>query len=653
MTPKTIRIFKEARSLFWPWLAIMTAAALPLLERSWSAGSGTASLWGIHQLIEPASFLGFFIGLPLLATLSLGNEFQGRTISLLLSQPVGRTEIWSEKMIVAFAAVLSAASLFCITAWSALRQDPAIGMISAALMIPMLASAPFWTLLARSTLGGLALNALNAAIPVVWLNRRDWIPQSPLARSVTIFAVLCYAGVMLWLGWRRLARFEVTGGIAGDDLLTATPGIVPKALAGFLAESFRSRPTGAVLNLIRKEFRLLRPVWLISLLAIPIWICLPLFPHNSLDESIPAFVLVVAFVPLVAVLSGTLSLGEERTSGTHSLHLTLPVSSLRQWLIKLAMAMFTSLVCAALLPILALLVSKSFFGAALLPVDYGHWISWLLPVSLLTFASFWCACTVNGTVRAALCVFPILLALALAGKFGDWAANAFDDKGALLFVASKLGLFANFHFTNSVANINPIATVAPLTFVLLILLLPVSVVALLQTRWLFRKQLQDSPLFVVRRLLPLAITVFLCSFSLATANNFVFEAKKQMWAMFRETHDAIEKAQPGLAIPGDSNFGAANPLQLTLEDLNKAAPLSERTQRWLRGAQITVSHDAPHFSGHDCCRANSELASGLFTILPNKAHPWYSATIHLPTGTVCTVSFQTSSQLGVLGGVCK
>jgi len=651
MTPKTIRIFKEARSLFWPWLAVMTAAALPLLERSWSVGSGAAPLWGIHQVIEPASFLGFFIGLPLLATLSLGNEFQCRTIPLLLSQPVGRTEIWSEKIIVALAAVLSAASLFCITGWNVLQQDPAIGFISAALMIPMVASATFWTLLARSTLGGLALNALNAAIPVVWLNRRDWIPQSALTRSVTLFAVLCYSGVMLWLGRRRIARFEVTGGIAGDDLLTAGPDFMPRALAGILTEWFRSRPTGALLNLIRKEFRLLRPVWLISLLAIPIWISLPLFGHTSENESLPAILLfmAVAFTPLIAVLAGTLSLGEERTSGTHSLHLTLPVPSRRQWLIKLAMAMFTSLVCAALLPNLALIISKSIFGSTLLPVDSGHWIAWVLPVSLLTFASFWCACTVNGTVRAALCVFPILIALFLASRFGDWVANAFNSSGGLVFVASKLGLFANFWFTNAVANVNPFATVAASTFVLVILLVPVLVAAVLQSRWLFRNQLQDSALFVVRRLLPLAIIVFLCSFSLVSFNNFVFAAKRQMWAMFRETHDAIDKAQPGLAIPDNTNLDAAHPLQLTLQDLNKAAPLSGRTQRWLRNALITVVPEKPHFGGHYCCGANSEV----FTILPDKAHPWYSATIHLPSGIVCTMSFQAARQLGILGGVCK
>lgn len=495
MSAKSTRLVKEARSVFWPWLAVISAATVPLLERSWSAGSGAVPLWGIYQGIEPASFLGFFIGLPLLATLSLGNEFQCRTVALLLSQPVSRTEIWSEKLIVALAAVLSAASLFCITGRKVIQQDPAIGMISAALMIPMVASAPFWTLLARSTLGGLALNALNAAIPVVWLNRRDWIPQSALSRSVTLFAVVCYSGVMLWLGRRSLARFEVTGGPASDDLLMAGPNV----LRGAVSEWFRCRPTGLLVNLVRKEFRLLRPVWLISLLAIPIWICLPLFGHTS-DKSIPAFILVVAFIPLVAVLAGSLSLGEERTSGTHSLHLTLPASSRRQWLIKLALAMFTSLVCAALLPILALIVSKMFFGVALLPVDSGHWISWLLPVSLLTFASFWCACTVNGTVRAALCVFPVLIAIYLAGGFGDWAANLLFAAGRLQFVFSSLGLFANFRFTNAVSNLNLFVDAALPYLFFALWVVPTLLFAVTQSSRLFRKQLQESKLFVLRRL---------------------------------------------------------------------------------------------------------------------------------------------------------
>ena len=54
---------------------------------------------------------------------------------------------------------------------------------------------------------------------------------------------------------------------------------------------------------------------------------------------------------MIAILAGSLSLGEERTSGTHAWHMTLPVSALRQWLIKLFMALFAGFVGAGLLPL--------------------------------------------------------------------------------------------------------------------------------------------------------------------------------------------------------------------------------------------------------------------------------------------------------------
>ena len=134
---------------------------------------------------------------------------------------------------------------------------------------------------------------------------------------------------MLWLGGRMLARFQATGGMAGDDLLMAGPDVMPGALAGWL----RCRPTGAVLNLIRKELRLLRPVWLISLLAAVGWACLTLFGllhERGFSRNFETAVVIVGVVStlMIAILAGSLSLGEERTSGTHAWHLTLPVSAL-------------------------------------------------------------------------------------------------------------------------------------------------------------------------------------------------------------------------------------------------------------------------------------------------------------------------------------
>ncbi|MBI2150282.1 MAG: hypothetical protein HYU27_06720 [Acidobacteria bacterium] len=51
---------------------------------------------------------------------------------------------------------------------------------------------------------------------------------------------------------------------AGGDLLMTSPNVMRGALAGLL----RCRPTGAFLNLIRKEARLLWPPRLLTLLAI-------------------------------------------------------------------------------------------------------------------------------------------------------------------------------------------------------------------------------------------------------------------------------------------------------------------------------------------------------------------------------------------------
>jgi ABC-type transport system involved in multi-copper enzyme maturation permease subunit len=148
MNAKTTRIVKEARPLFWPWCAVTLAGALPLVSGShagWTEGIGAG---------------GFFGGILLLATLSFGNEFQHRTLSLLLSQPVDRMEIWREKLSVTIVVVLSAALVFYYGWRSVLQQDPQLRVFAGVYVISAIASATLWTLFARSTLGGIALNIL-------------------------------------------------------------------------------------------------------------------------------------------------------------------------------------------------------------------------------------------------------------------------------------------------------------------------------------------------------------------------------------------------------------------------------------------------------------------------------------------------------------
>ena len=145
MNARMIRMKKEARALFWAWCAVVTAGALPVIL--------------LNSYTKKLNLLSFFVGVPLLAALSLGNEFQQRTLTLWLTQPFSRMQLWGEKISVMLAAALSAAlvsgiGVFYFT-WPQLDFTWRVAAMVCVLVGT--ASAPFWTLAARSTIGGFAL----------------------------------------------------------------------------------------------------------------------------------------------------------------------------------------------------------------------------------------------------------------------------------------------------------------------------------------------------------------------------------------------------------------------------------------------------------------------------------------------------------------
>jgi len=189
---RAIRLKKEARGLFWPWCAVMIAGALPVLLPH----SSTAVKLNV---------LGFFFGIPLLATLSLGNEFYHHTFSLWLSQPASRMQLWGEKMSVMCAAVLSAGVVtmagmffFALPEMNLTYNKAA----AVAYVLVTIASATYWTLAARSTAGGfiligcifwmfyLFLGEVESLPPrdgVFYTHLRLSQPRSPFSRSPSVF----------------------------------------------------------------------------------------------------------------------------------------------------------------------------------------------------------------------------------------------------------------------------------------------------------------------------------------------------------------------------------------------------------------------------------------------------------------------------------
>jgi len=652
---QTTRLIKEARSLLLPWCVICIAGVLHLfLPPSWSKTG-----W-IREGLTP---FGFFFGLPFLAALSFGNEFQNRTFQLLLSQPADRMQIWREKMTVTVVAILSAAMVYFF-GWStgSFQFDQFFEALTVLVVIASITSVTYWTLVARSTIGGFALYGIGCSlvfqIPYVIFQvcNFNYLHFSPAETMRVIYvggAIITsvYAPLMLWLGRRKLVQFQLTGGTAGDDLLMAGPNVVPE----YLVRWFRCRPTGATLNLVRKELRLLRPLWMIMILVIPVWVCVTIIiqflpEHAStgkLSTDLRATLLGLAFVtaiPIISFLAGAMSMGEERTSGTHSWHMTLPVSSGLQWIIKLGVGLSTALVCAGLIPLLVLNIG------GLQPPQHDEMV-WLIDVLLFCLVGFWCACVANGTVRAIVWVAPVILAIGLVAQFGDWVAHEVSSVFGTLFEVISSRFDAGLKFTKSVSNIDLYGSpLLPPLFITLVIV-PLALFMVAQSYRLFRAQVQENRLSILRPLLPVVTFAFLCTFTVMSFLAFVDQAKQQMWTMFRETHEAIVVAQPIM-----EKQDTVQPLQLTGEDLYKATPLSEQTRRWLHNASITVVPETPKHSGPYCCGGNSRGYRGLSL---GKTHSWYSAMIHLENGSQCVLSFQANQSprgtyyFGILGGKCE
>src|SRR5262249_26755023 len=154
MSALAIQLPKEARQRLWPWLAVTVGGLVSLAYMS-----RHSSTWNPIDNLLPFIFpLGSFLVLPLLASLPLGSEFQHGTFTTLLAQPIEQRELWLQKWIVTLAAILPPAVLYlmgCHLLWEFGREFwMAAGWIAAAT-----AGAMAWTLIARSTLGGLALSS--------------------------------------------------------------------------------------------------------------------------------------------------------------------------------------------------------------------------------------------------------------------------------------------------------------------------------------------------------------------------------------------------------------------------------------------------------------------------------------------------------------
>jgi hypothetical protein len=223
------RTFENARSLFWPWCLMTCAGLLPLMKApSTDTKSGLAELFAVF---------GFFGGAAVLTALSFRPSPRTPQAGSLPGEESNPGETWSEKMNVLLVGIVCAGVIVCfvqsafgVLVWKHLRAHNVIEPVL--LLVIIVCSTGFWTLLTRSIIGGIILTGL-AQLLLYWLlvlfvttiDRLASTTQSPIRLShdpevhsalmwfVAAFALI-YAAVTLRLGRRKFMRMHSLSSIA-------------------------------------------------------------------------------------------------------------------------------------------------------------------------------------------------------------------------------------------------------------------------------------------------------------------------------------------------------------------------------------------------------------------------------------------------------
>lgn len=431
------RLGKELRSVLLPSaVALLIAIIIP-----W------ANLLVALRVLEWGTFANFLTGLVTFAffgcllsvtALPIGVEFLHKTFPLLLSQPIPRARIWKDKLIASSMAVAIPVLILDLGSRAAqsvghfvhqkeglaysLNWPWEITLSALALLLPTLGSAGYWTIVARSTLGGMVFAAFAQLITfgvLAFIGEKVEIPARAQLPLLSLIGII-YGAVFFVLSWRKFARLELSHVSAGDSVGAKSLTARPSRLAWL-----RCRPTNGVLNLARKEIHLQRPLFMIAAIMLTLWLLTYAWQlleptRKSFPEII--FALTIGFyIPLMSFLAGSISLGEEKNLAIVGWHLSFPISVWRQWGVKLAVGFATLVLLGLLLPYCltrmgVMLAGPSSFSASALQ----DWLIISLFIMAVYALSFWAMTLFSNTVRAVIGSLVTVMALFSAGSLAYW-----------------------------------------------------------------------------------------------------------------------------------------------------------------------------------------------------------------------------------------
>ena len=409
------RLIKETRELLPMFAGTLLLIVVPCL------------IW--RDSARELGCVAFGLACAVLGGCSFGNEFQHRTLWLLLSQPIARSVLWRDKMLILGGGMLAslAVLMVCLQVyypWPASDRWPLLVLIS----LCAFCGAPYWTLLLRHGIGGMAfatafpclLLAVNALVT-------ERLSNDQAVKKISAgILILSYCVVVYWRGYARFKRLQVVDGLSRELSL-------PAELEAFFVRPLTmisARFRGPFASLLKKEFRLQQISFLLAGLFFLIAVagaCLVKL-HRDLAEAIVGFDCMI-YVVILPLIAGATSLAEEKGWGIAEWHLTLPPSALKQWSAKMLVTLSTGLTLGLLLPTalsLAVIALFSQPGARASLPPALQILGWILGSLLLTSVAVYAASFSSSTLRAILAAFVI----SAAGVGVLWLAatgvNEFD-----------------------------------------------------------------------------------------------------------------------------------------------------------------------------------------------------------------------------------
>jgi hypothetical protein len=422
MTPLVrlrLQVFKEVRELLPAWTACLSAVAIfAILE----GGPGLA-------------MIVYCFGTAGLGALAIGQEYGHGTLPILLAQPAGRARLLATKMgslALMLAPICAAFGVVLHTTGpvQTFAVDPAD-----ALLLPLLGAlfiAPWFTMLARSPVAGAVFAVSVVALFMGFITQSLGAPP-----AVAFWGVLALSVIAAVAGPRRFMRLEAIDGRRSGATRRRW---LPVRSSGPSPSRTRTR-RHPVWLLIKKELRLQRMTFVIGSLYPVSWtIAVLLRPHvkNALDIFYLGSVFHQTFT--VALLSGALAGAEERRAGTLEWQLLMPITVSKQWLIKVAVVLATTLVLGCVVPAFPAYLAPTTEGWA---PNAGDFVGLEMVSSTLLIAavSLYVSSLSSSGLHALLVAIPVVAAATTIGAYFDlleWMAGRAFAASLLLVIGSLI-----------------------------------------------------------------------------------------------------------------------------------------------------------------------------------------------------------------------